>query len=321
MGLYLPASSNLIRLRTYLDRFPRSQQPAAYEFLTAVAMHRVFDVPLQCGDTDDPSVKYRMLWNGHFDAATNIFQPSPSGVDSICFAYGFCLLVENTLRGNVGSQWRREFVESIDHYDKFVEARALEKKDVYLLFVAPDFHQSTYNGFRQKAIEGYSAVLLDNPCLWRWCNICRTLATYRHLDLKQLLRSMVETFKTSASLATFKKGIKRCMTNWETDLLRQERTAYFGLKSYEAMRAVGRRTVGTADIMRNLKRDKDFERYYKVLGGGDLTQYIRDGLVSERLAKVIATPDEDLFCCVECCDFKSRGLRLIKAVDALENSS
>jgi hypothetical protein len=283
-------------------------------------MHRLFDVPLQFANTDDPSVKYRMLWNGRFDESTSVFQGSPSGVDSMCFAYGFCVLVENTLRGNVGNQWRHEFVESIDHYDAFVERDSLEKKDVYLLFVAPEFHRSTYTGFRQKAVEGYGVILLDSLCLWRWCNICQTLATYRHMDLRQLLKNMVETFRASSSLPSFRKDLKGCMANWETDLLKQEKTAYFGLKSYEAMRAGGRRIVGPADIMLKLKRDKDFERYYKKLGG-DLTQLIRDGLVSERLAKVIPTPDEDLFCCVECCDFKARGLRLIRAVEAVEGRS
>lgn len=317
--MYIPAVSNLAKakLRTYLDRYASSEQPAAFEFLSAIAFHRIFYLPLQLKDTEDQSVKYYVIWNGNFDKKNKKLCPSASGPDSICYAYGFYVLIENTLRGNVANQWRKEFVESISHYDNFVSTRSVEKKDVFLALIAPDFHKNTYTGFKQKAIEGYNILMLDSSVLAKISGICNNITTLRHLDLVHLARCAVKKFAESASLASFRKDLSKSIENWELDLLKQEKTVYFGLKAYETMKKIGRRVVGASDILLKLERDRNFERYLRKLGGGDLSVHIKKGLISERLARLVETPHEDVFCVVNGIDFKARGLRLIESVESI----
>lgn len=317
--MYLPAVSNLakVNLRAYLDRYTVSEQPAAFEFLAAIAFHKIFHLPFQFQSIDDESVMYHVIWNGYFDNENEKLCPSASGPDSICYAYGFSILIENTLRGNVANQWRKEFVESISHYDNFVSTKAIEKNDVFLALIAPEFHKNTYTGFKQKAIEGYNILMIDSSTLAKISSICKSVTTLRHLDLLHLARSVVKMFEESGSLTSFRKDLNKCIEDWELDLLKQEKTVYFGLKAYETMKKIGRNVVGASDILLKLERDRNFERYLKKLGGGDLTAYIKKGLISERLALLVETPFEDVFCVVNGSDFKARGLRLIESVESI----
>lgn len=315
--MLLPASSNLLGLEQYLDRYVAADQPAAFEFLVGAAFHKIFYLPFQTKDTEDNTVKHRLIWYGRFDKRNNRFYLSPSGPDSVCFAYGFYILIECTLRGNVSNQWRREFVECLNHYDEFVSAGNLDRSEVYLTLIAPEFHRNTYTGFQQKAIEGYNILMLESSTLGRISSMCENVSTLRHLDLRHLVNSVVKKLRESGSLGSFKKDLNRCIADWEVDLLKQEKTVYFGLKSYEAMKKVGRKIVGISDIMLTLERDRKFERYLNKLGGGDLSSLIREGLIRERLARIVETSIEDCFCRVDSIDFKARGLRLIESVESI----
>jgi len=314
----LPAISNLSRLRQYLDRYPIRIQPGAFEFLVTSAFARGFHLPFKTQTTDDCSIAHKVVWYGEVDYKNNIFTLAPSGPDGACFSYGYNLLIESTLRGDVSNQWRKEFIESLNHYDNFVTQHRVEQNDVYLALVAPEFHKSTYTGFKQKASEGYNIIMLECQNLSKICNICACVQTLRHLDLRCLFRMIISKLRESGSHANFRKDVRRYIDDWEIELLRQERTVFFGLKSYEAMKKAGRNIVGASEIMLKLHRDAHFERCIRKLGGGNLAQYIREGLLKERLARIVEAPNEDLFCRVDGDDFKARGLRMIKAVKNLD---
>jgi len=314
----LPATSNLRRMRQYLDRYPHNVQPVAFEFLVTSAFARGFHLPFKTRATDNGSIAHKVVWYGDVDYKKKIFTPAPSGPDGACFSCGYSLLIESTLRGNVSNQWRKEFIESLNHYDSFVSQHGAERNDVYLALVAPEFHRSTYTGFKQKASEGYNIIMLDCQNLSTICNICACVQTFRHLDLRYLLRRIIKKLRESGSLTSFRKDVRRYIDNWEVELLKQEQTVYFGLKSYEAMKKAGRNIVGASDIMLKLHRDAHFERCIRKLGGGDLALYIREGLLRERLARLVEAPNEDLFCRVDGADFKARSLRMIRAVESLD---
>lgn len=316
----LPASSNLMKTKEYLNRYDIAERPGAFEFLVAAAFAQSLHLPFQYRDTEDSTVEHRVLWYGQYDKRNRTFSYSPAGADSICFAYGYYILIEATTRGNVGNQWRREFVECMTHYDNFISERNLEKRAVYLALVAPEFHRNTYTGFKQKAIEGNYILLLESATLARISKICKNIPTLRHLDLRQLLRDMVGELRNSGSLKGLRKGLSKCINDWEVNLLRQEKTVYFGLKGYEAMKRVGRNTVGISEIMIEFQRDGKLEYCMRKLGGGDLADYVKKGLLTEKLARCVPGPDEDLFRKVDGADFRARSLRVIRAVEAVERS-
>jgi len=316
--MYLPASSNLIKLRRYLDRFAQEEQPDAFEFLVASAFKHAFHLPFQTEITKDDKEKNRVIWHGWIDKNSGKIHKSDSGQDATCFAYGFYILLESTLIGNSRRQWRREFMQAITHYENFLAHGNLSKEDVYTMLVAPDFHNDTYVGFKQKAVDGINIMIMKAAELGKLSEICKKIRTLRHLDLRHLFKKMVTKLCESTSLAYFKKDISKCIAEWEEDLIRQEKTVYFGLKSYEAMKKVGRDIVGASEIMSNLDKDKRFERYIKKLGEGDLSKLIKEALLNEKLARIVLSPREDFFCKVEESDFRARGLRLIGAVERID---
>jgi len=312
----LPSWSNFINFQQYLKRYAQNDQPAAFEYLVAGNISQIFFLPFQSRDNENNTVKHRVIWRGSINRRSKTISKSPSGPDAICFAYGFYVLIESTLRKGA-NQWRKEFVESLSHYDHFVTNNNVDKKDVYLLIIAPKIHKDTYTGFKQKACEGYNIVVLKNSHLAKIGKCSGMISTIRHLDLRQLFTDLVKILRESVAFDKIVYELNKTIYKWQSDVFKREKAVFFGLKAYEAMKKVPKNIVGTADILWNLERDGKFNYYLHILGGGDVTSYIKDGLLSEKLAYLITTPDEDLFCKVNAIDFKARGLRLIKAVEGI----
>lgn len=311
----LPAISNLTNLKNFLSRYPHNEA-GAFEYLAASTFSQAFYLPFQSIDNEDTSVNHRVMWYGSVtNLKTTTKAASPAGSDSICFAYGFYVLIENTLRTGA-NQWRKEFIESLKHYDKFITDRTLDRKDVLLALIVSKLHNDTYTGFKQKVLEGYNIVLLESSWLEKVVEASKMISTVRHLDLRHLFNDMLKILRESTSFEKFRTDMNKSISEWQKDVLKREKTVFFGLKSYEAMRKVGRNIVGTSEILLNLNKDSRLNRYVQILGG-DLTTYIKESLLSEKLAYLVTTPDEDCFCKVNCTDYKARGLRLIKEVEDL----
>lgn len=308
----LPAYSNLINYKGFLQRYPQRQQPAAFEYLSASSFGKIFNVPFQSKDNEDNTVKYRAFWNGCVSAMTQ----SPSGVDSICYAFGFYALIESTLRLGL-NQWRKEFNESISHYDDFIANNQVKKEDVYLIMIAPKLHTATYECFKQKVKEEYNFIVLESTCVAKIGDTVKIVPTVRHLDLRQLFRRMTNVLKDSISFKKFKIELNKCITDWHNNILKRERTVFFGLRAYEAIKRIGKKTVGVSDILANLNKDKSFNYYMNKLGGDEIS-HIREGLLYQGLACWIETPYEDFFCRVDKIDFTARTKRLITAVEKID---
>lgn len=311
----LPASTDLLNLNQYLHQYPK-EHAAAFEYLIASAFSQIFYLPFQSKDTINNKEKYRVIWYGKVNK-NNVISKSPSGVDSICFAYRFYILIECSLRFGA-NQWRKEFIESLKHYKKFIKSKKVSEDVVFLTIVVPKLHKDTFTGFQQKAKEGLNIILLESPFLAKIVDTAKLISTIRHLDLRQLLKTMVKQLRESTSCKKFKINMRKYIIEWHEEILKRERNVFFGLKAYEAIKKVGKHTVATSDILVNLNRDHDFNYYLKVLGG-DPKLHIKDGLLSERLACLIIVPEEeDFFCKVDSIDFKERGLRLIKNVEKID---
>lgn len=310
------SSSNLANLQRYLKRFAQNDQPAAFEYLVANAFSQILYLPFQSRDSEDDTVRYRVLWHGNFSNRTKTISKSPSGPDSVCFAYGFYILLESTLRSGTG-QWRKEFIESLKHYDAFVKERQVDKGDIYLVLVVQKLHKDTYTGFKQKVKEGYNIVILESASLAKIGDITKLIFTVRHLDIRLLFNNLLKNTRESSSFDKFRIELNRSISEWGKSVLKQEKTVFFGLRSYEAMQEIGRNIIGTSEILLKLQQNNKVRQYEKILGEGDLAVLIRDGLLHEKLACLITTPNEDLFCRVNCEDFGARGQRLIKAVEEI----
>lgn len=313
MGSY----SNLFNLQRFLKRYRQNDQPAAFEYLVSNAFSQLLFLPFQTKDNEDNTIRHRVIWYGSVKKNKTI-SPSPAGPDTICYAFSYYILIECTLRHGA-NQWRKEFVESIKHFNSFIKNSKVDKKDVYLTLAIPKLHKDTYTGFKQKANEGINIILIESPCLARINDISKMAFTVRHLDIRQLFNNLTNKLRESTSFDKFRNEINQHISEWGKDVLKREKTVFFGIRSYAAMKKAGKNIVGTSDILTNLFRDRIFNNYLKILGGGDLTSYIKDGLLKEKLACLVTTPDEDLFCKVKSIDFRERGFRFIKAVEDIND--
>lgn len=313
----MSSPSNLRKLQQYLKKHSHTNGPAVFEHLVANTFSRILYLPLQIRTKEDASIPHRVIWNGDTDVKKKTFSKSPSGADSICFACGFYLLVESTLRHGA-NQWRREFVECLRHYDDFVNDNKIDKNNVYLAVVARKLHRDTYTGFKQKVREGYNIILLEASSLAKIWEATNIVFTTRHLDLRQLFYDLMNVLRDSTTFEKMKEDINRKIFEWKKDLFKREKTVFFGLRSYEAMKKAERKIVGTSDILLHLRKDSKFKQYMDILGGGDMSKYIYEGLLSEKLAYCVKTPDEDLFRMTSKADFRLRGMRLMKAVEKID---
>lgn len=305
-----PASSNLSKLDKFMNRYPQNNQPAAFEHLVSVVFSRIFFLPFQTANTRNDRVIQRVLWTGQHSG--NVIAKSPGGSDAVVFAHGFHVLVEATLRTGK-NQWKKEFSECVNHYDDFVSRNTLDRKRVYAAIVTPEIHRDTHLCFRAIADDNYNFVLLSATQLWKIADTVQSLVSVRHLDICDLFHKISATLRNSHNLAGFESQAGTVIATWQSDTIKQERTVFFGLRCYEAMKDTGRTVVGTSDIIVRLERDERFNRYLS-LAGGELPKVIRESLITERLARLIPTPDEDFFCRVKSGDFKARCVRLVQEV-------
>jgi len=318
----IPSYTNLTRLRQYLKRFPGKDQPAAFEYLVAGAFSQIFDLTLQTKDNEDSSIKHRVIWYGKINKKIKTIVKSPTGPDSICFACGFYVLFESTLRDGA-NQWRREFIESIKHYDKFVKQQRVNKRDVYLILIVRRLHKDTFNGFQQKALGGYNIILLEASLIAQICNIIKAVFTVRNTDLRQLFNNLVKALRESTSFRRFRDNIDQYISEWQKDIHKTGKIPFLGVRSYEtickAVHQKGRANLSTGEIYRKLLKDPIVKDYFEVIGDKPLISYVEKSLIDQGLGVVVGTTsqNEPLFEPVHIADFKRRVLRLIKTVENL----
>ncbi len=307
---------NMGLLDKYLKRFPPNHQPAAFEYLVANAFSQILFLPFQSKKTDDARIIHRVLWPGEFSAKKKIIKKSPSGSDAVCYAFGFYILVECTLKDGA-NQWRGEFVESMRHYEDFANRNSVNKDNLYLALMAKKLHHDTFMALHQKAIEEYRILLLEPDCLAKIWLYSKVAFTSRHLDFRVLMNELFENLRSSTSLDQYRQETGALVIRWGKCILKNEREVFFGLKSLDAMNKIGRNTVGTSEILIKLQRDRSCKFYIDNLGHLDLTAQIKEGLLHEKFAHLITAPNESLFCRVESPDYRARSTRLIEKVEEI----
>jgi hypothetical protein len=316
----LPSYTNLTRLKQYLKRFPGKDQPAAFEYLVGSTFNQIFYLPFQSKDNEDNSVSHRVIWYGSIDRKRKTISCSPSGPDSICFAYGYYILIETTLRGDVANQWRREFVESLKHCDDFIKNKKVDNKDVYLILIAPKLHKDTYVGYQQKAKEGRSIIILESASLVRIGNALRIISAVRHIDIRQLLNDIIKIFRDSTSLKEFRYDLNRSISNWQKDILKAGKSLFIGFRAYKVMCQINRTNISVGEIYRRLLKDSIVREFFKVIDNKLSILDIEKSIIDHGFAIIVGhtiKDDEPLFESVHSIDFKAKEERLIKEVEKI----
>lgn len=313
----MPSYTNLSRLKQYLRRYHNKDHPAAFEYLVGSTFSQIFYLPLQSKSTEDKTKKHRVIWFGDIDRNRKAITKSPSGLDSVCLAYGFNILLECTLR--IGAnQWRKEFVESLKHYDRFVKDNKVPKKDVYLAIVVSKLHRDTYTGYQQKAKEGRNVVLLESTSLAKIGDVLKIMSIVRHLDLRQLLNDMIKILRDSTSFDKFRGELNESISKWQKDVLKVGKSTFIGIKSYRAMCQIRRTNISAGEIFRRLLKDRIVKEYFDIINDKLSISDIERSIIDQGLAVSVGqtvSDDQSLFEPVHKIDFRARGERLVKEVE------
>lgn len=300
----------------YLHEFHHSQQPAVFEYLVAEAFSHILHLPFYTSDTNDSAVHHRVVWRGSVKGQH--YSRSGWGPDAIAYAYGYSLLIQPTLKEDAG-QWTGEFAPCCKHYDQFTCGKGLDPTSVYLIMVAPSFHQDTWRSVAQS--RRISFVLMEVADCVSVLDTSILALTMTHLQLRLLLGALAKSSQTSTSLDEFRAQVQSRVAEWQMDTLRAAKTAFLGVKSYEAMRRIGRKHVSSGEIFGELHRDPTALHYMRVLGRRLGSEDIEDSLVKENLGVRLATlphGNEELFCPVSLTDYANRAKRLVQAVEEID---
>lgn len=307
----------LKRLDQYLANLPQTQarQSACFEHLVAQAFSHILYLPFYSSDNDDVNIGHRVAW---FGSETNLSNAPPDSPDAIVYAYKFYILIESTLKTGA-KQWSQEFAQSLRHCDDFVKQTGTQPNEVYIVLVAPKLHIDTYRSIRQNPRPEFNFILLEVSQLAKILETSILAFTMRHLELRRLLNKVPECIKNSSSLNGFYRLLNDLMKGWRQDVLKLEKDAFIGVKSYEVMKEIGRTYIGVSEILQKLQGHRIVLQYFNIIDSKVSVSDVVESLHQQKLGfRLTPTTDgEEIFETVPVLDFKARSLRLIRAVEEI----
>lgn len=115
------------------------------------------------------------------------------------------------------------------------------------------------------------------------------------------------------------ESVDDCTETWKANILRQEIIAFVGVKSYEAMQRIGRKFIGTSEILYRLQKNRIVRQYLNIAHEKIDSDMVRMGLLLGGLA-CRGTPSsdgEEFYESVSVADFTEREKKLIEAVERI----
>jgi hypothetical protein len=297
----------------YLSQFNQSQWSTIFEQLIAEAFSNILYLPFYTSNNDNSQIPNRVVWLG----STNPLSKAPSEKpDAIAHCCDFHLVVEATMKTGT-KQWSQEFAPSIRHCENLCADNGISPRDAYVLVVCTQLQVDTYRSIKSHPRQEYRLVPLEVADIARILQTSILAFTLRHLELRRLFHSICDGIVASSSLADFRGSANDAMAQWQKDVLRLEKSVFIGVKSYEAMRRIGRQHIGATEILQRLQRHPVVNQYFKLIGDKVGADAIADALITHSFAARLGATyeDEQLFQPVPGVDFRQRSLRLIRAVE------
>lgn len=305
---------HLKRLDEYLQQF-RYRQSIYFENMIGMAFSRALYLPFYTNDEDDETIEHRVVWEG--SNRGGVLSRAPQGrPDVIAYCYGFYLIIEATQKTGA-KQWTDEFAQAVRHSNNFVRVNSLDPNAVYIVLVTPELHEDTYCSMRHHPPRECKFVPLETDTIISILKTAILAFTMKHLELRTLFNKIPQLLASSSSLEDFRSTLNEELKTWQREVLRHEKRAFIGVKSYEAMQRIPRAVVAVSEILESLWRHPFVGQYLKIIGEELSANEIERILVEESLGYRAGRTiqDEPLFECVPCTDFKGRGLRLIGEVE------
>lgn len=263
----------------HLNQFNLSQRSAAFEQLIAKALSNILYLPFYTSNNDNSQIPNRVVW---FGSTNPLSKSPPNKPDAIGHCCDFHIVVEAT-RKTGSTQCSQEFAQSIRHCENFCASNNISPQDAYVLVVCTQLHVDTYLSIKSHPKREYRLVPLEVADVAGILQTSILAFTLRHLELRGLFNSICAGIVASSSLADFRRSVNDIMAQWQKDVLRLEKTVFVGVKSYEAMRRIGRQHIGATEILQKLQKHPIVNQYFKLIDDKVGTDAIADALVTHSL--------------------------------------
>ena len=303
---------SLENVNQYLSQFHVSKRSTYFELLIAEVFSHIFYLPFYSSDNDDTKVYHRTVWCGKINPFSKASGREP---DAISYCYNFHLIIEATLKTGT-KQWSQEFAQSIRHCKDFCSQNSINPKDVFILLVCTEINRDVYCSIKNNPRQEYRLIPIKVSELTRILKTSILAFTMKHLQLRRLFHEIFECVRDSSSIRDLTKSVDESICGWQENVLKLEKNTFIGVKSYEAMRKIGRTHIGVSEILQKLQDHWVVTQYFNIIGDKISNEISEDSLVQQSLASRL-TPTyegEELFEPVPYVDFKGRSLRLIDAV-------
>lgn len=302
---------NLRNLTQYLDGFHRTQRSTQFEKFVAEALSHILYLPFYTQDNDDPNVPHRVIWHGSVNPPSKAPQLSP---DATARCYDFYLTIEAT-RKTGANQWIQEFGQSIRHCEDFCVQNRIQHRNVFVLMICTTLFRDTYQSIRGNPRQDIKLVPIRASDLAKILETSILAFSFRHLELRKLFHQISDSIRESPSERDFFRSVDSHITKWQKDVLQLEKSVFIGLKSYEAMRTIGRTHIGMSEILQRLERHPTVRQYCSIIGDRIGPDMVGQSLINQSFAcRLTPTYDEELFAPVPHVDFNGRYQKIIDAL-------
>jgi len=299
---------NIKNYNQYLDTFHDTHKSVYFEYLISLSFAHIMHLPFYSVDSDDSSVKYRVVWYG--DIKNSPPTPAPSGPDSIIYAHNNFMLIEAT-RKEGKKQWSQEFAQAVSHRDSFVGGDENKKEMTFIVLVTTKLNKYTYDSIKTK--EKFIPLQIDS--IEKILKTSILAFSTKHLEVIKLLGEISEILRDSDSIKNYLSRVNKCLDNWQEKILNKEKRLFIGIKSYEALVKSSGSIMSASEILLKLKKNPVVRQYFNLIEEDISLKIMERGLIEESLGCLTRTLKENFYYPVPKEDFKGRARRIIKAVE------
>ena len=238
--------------------------PAGFEFLLAKALCLIFQVPLyvEYGVEFELEREPAAVWRGRINEQKLDFAPGGMSDIIVYTRSKQYVLVEATLR-TTRTQCETEIEPIFTHVSEVAKKHKVGK-DIFVVFIAPELLELTYDRLKQLA-SMYDVIYLDANGFAKVALVSDFIPGLSHYSLTGLLKSLHQVLLSSRTLTMFVKETEKELGRWMSETTQSFINTFMATKVYEKLVELGK-LVSIMNLVQILGKDRQVRKYYEIIG-------------------------------------------------------